>query len=1050
LLLLVLGSLTLEAQSGKTVSGKITFSTGGEPVPGANITVQGSHAGTISDINGNYSIMVNEGDVLVISFVGYLNEHVVIGNTDTYNISLREDITQLDEVIKIGYGTMKRSDLTGAVVSISNEEIQRTVSTSFDQALQGRAAGVSVTQNSGQPGGSVSVRIRGINSLNANNEPLYVIDGVPIEGHSGNNSTNILSQISPADIVSMEVLKDASATAIYGSRAANGVILITTQRGKSGETRIGYDGFYAIQQLPYYIETMTLSEYAEYQNQRAELIGFGAREEFADPSVLGEGTNWQKEMFTNAPMQSHQVSLSGGDEQTTFSLSGGYLNQDGIAIGSNFERFTLRFTLDNQTRRWLKMGTSVYASRTKQRITVQDNNLIQQTLRQTPDVPLKNPDGSWGGPSENIYGTYSTNVVAEALMRENDKKGAQVIANLYAEIEFAKGLTFRSEFGGTVGYTTEYYYQPAFSFGFYENTINESRRSTGNSIYWLAKNYITYNKIFLTRHTLTVMAGQEAQENAWEGISGSRNNFLTNNVHELNAGDANTAKNSGHKGSSSLSSLFGRINYDYDDRYLLTATIRRDGSSKFGENNRFGLFPSFSLAWRLNNEAFFKNVSIVSNLKLRGGWGLVGNQNIPDYAYGAAMTSHTTIWGVGLLPSNMPNPDVQWESTAAINLGMDLSLFRNRIEFIADAYVKNTDNLLMQKPLPSYAGTAGQGAISSPWVNIGAIENKGLEFTLNTVNIDNRSFYWRSGLVFSTNRNRVTRLYTENSIVDKTVGTTIITRTIVDQPVGQFYGYDIIGMFEKEEDFYTTDESGNRVLVALPQDGQEIAPNGIWVGDFRFRDVNEDGVITEADRTFIGSPHPKFELGFNNNFSYMNLDLAFNITGVFGNKIYNWTRSEFESPMSNLGLFSSVSEYARIGVYDENLTGTDPGTGDELGAYQILSNVYITNPGTDIPRVTVYDANSNNRVSDRYIEDGSYIRLKNVIVGYTLPAKWVNKISIEQVRLYMNIQNLYTFSKYKGYDPEVGSLNQDMLLTGIDQYRYPSQRLFTFGVNVDF
>lgn len=1041
----------LQAQQGsRTITGKVVFESNQEAVPGANVVIKGSTRGTITDLNGNFTIAANTGDVLVITFLGYQDEEITVGDANNYNVRLTEDITQLDAVVKIGYGTMKRSDLTGSVVSVTGEDINKSVSSSFDQALQGRAAGVIVTQNSGQPGGSVSVRIRGINTLNDDNEPLYVIDGVAMSGHTGNSSTNILSLINPSDIVSIDVLKDASATAIYGSRAANGVIMITTKRGESGQMKVGYAGYYAIQQLPYYVETMNLQEYAIYQNARADLLGFGSREEFADPSVLGEGTNWQKEMFRNAPMQSHQVTLSGGSEQMTYSLSGGYMDQEGIAIGSGFKRFTLKASLDIQTREWLKIGADIYASRSNQRITVEDNDLIYQTLRQTPDVPLRNADGSWGGPAENIYGTYSTNVVAEALMRENDRKRSQLISNLRADIKLAKGLNFHTDFGTTVGYENSYYYQPAFKFGYYENTINESSRSSNNSYYWSINNYLTYSKTFLKDHNLTVMIAQEALEPSWEGISGSRNNYLTDNVHELNAGDATTAKNGAYKGSSSMLSYFGRINYAYSQKYLLTATLRADGSSKFGENNRWGYFPSFALGWKISEENFMKNIASISNMKLRAGWGLVGNQNIPNYAYGAAMASHTTIWGPGILPSNIPNANVQWESTQSTNLGLDLSMFRNRIELIVDAYLKLTDNLLMQTTLPYYAGTHGSGSISAPWANVGAMENKGLEFTLNTVNIDRGGFYWRSGIVFSMNRNKVTKLYTEDGVINRTLDGSIITRTVVGEPAGQLFGYEIESMFITEEDFYTLDENGNRILVPLPQDGQDIEPNGIWVGDFRFRDINEDGVITEEDRTFIGNPHPKFQIGFNNSLNYKNFDFTFNIIGVYGNKIYNWTRSQFENPMSNLGLYSSVSDFAQIGVYDENLTAVDPESGETLRADQIISNVYVINEGTSIPRVAIYDANNNNRISTRFVEDGSYLRLKNLMLGYTLPQKYSKLIKIERLRIYVNAQNLFTLSKYTGYDPEVGSIGQDMLLTGIDRYRYPTQRLFNFGMNLDF
>jgi TonB-linked SusC/RagA family outer membrane protein len=1049
----------------RIITGKVIFADDNQPVPGANIVIKGTTNGTVTNANGEFSIDVKQGDVLVISFLGYNTVEVAADNKTQIDVSLTEEITKLDEVVVIGYGQMKRSDLTGSVVSVTSEEISKTVSTTFEQVLQGKAAGVEVTQNTGQPGGSVSVRIRGVNSLSGNNEPLYVIDGVPIEGYTGditynNNIGNVLSTINPSDIVDMQVLKDASATAIYGSRAANGVILITTRQGETGKSKISYDGFYAVQQLPTYIETMNLREFAEYRMDKDEIVGHGARDEFVDPSILGEGTNWQKEMYRNAPMQSHQIAVTGGTEKTTFAISGGYLNQDGIAIGSNFERYTMKLRVDNQPRKWLKFGANILGSRSKQIITVEERNLINTTLEQTPDVPIKNPDGTWGGPDENIYGEYVSNVVAEALLRENERKNSQLIAGGYADITILKGLVFKSELSGNISYNSKYYFEPTYTFGQIENVTNSSERGVTTGLYWNLNNYLTYNGQFGSNHNYSLMLGHESSESNWEGLSGKRIDFYTNAIHELDAGDFETAENSGYKGSSSLESYFGRLNYSLADKYLFTATLRTDGSSKFGPNKRWGYFPSFAIAWKIHNESFMQNISQVNSLKLRIGWGMVGNQDITDYAYGSPLGNRVTVWGTGVLPQRIANPNVQWESTQSSNIGVDLYMFGNRIEFIADAYLKQTDNLLMPMQLPTYAGTVGgdyTGAIEPPVVNVGAIENKGFEFTLNTVNVSSGGFTWTTGLVFSLNRNEVKEMTTDSTIIDRLNGTTIITRTRVGEPVGLFYGYIIDGMYNNADDFYMKDESGNyvlndegnRVLVALPVDAQEVDPTQVWVGDYIFRDVNGDTVITEADRTYIGNPNPKFTFGFNTGITYKNFDLSVYLNGVYGNKLYNWTRSRFEDPMSNRGVLKSVKDFARIGVYDPELT-TDPETGETKDPDEIISNVYVINEGTDISRLTNYDANNNNRVSDRYIEDGSYIRIKNIVLGYTLPDKIVNKLKIERLRLYMNIQNLYTFTKYKGYDPEVGSVDQDMLKTGIDDGRYPSQRIYTFGVNVNF
>ncbi len=1051
----------------RQITGTVMASDDNSPIPGANVVIKGSQTGTVTDMNGKFVLSATDDDVLVFSFIGYTLQEIKVGRQTLLNVRLNTEVTKLDEVVVVGYGTMKRSDLTSAVVSITADEIKQTVGSSFDQALQGRAAGVFVTQNTGAPGGGVSVRIRGIHTLQGNNEPLYVIDGVQVEGHTGdityNNSIgNILSTINPADIVDMQILKDASATAIYGSRAANGVIIITTRKGKAGESKISYEGSYGVQQLPYYIPTMNLREFAEYRNSKQEVLGHGSRPEWQDPSILGEGTDWQQELFRNAAMQSHLISVYGGSEKTTFAISGGYYDQDGIATGSNFKRFNVKLSVENTTRDWLKIGTNILANQSKQVITVEDQGVISTALEQTPDVLVKNPDGSWAGPESNIYGTYVTNPIAIALLKENERKNSQVLANAYLDITFFKDLVLRNEVAANISYSNSYSFTPTYEFGDYvTNVIASSSRGVNNGLYWSFYTSLRYNHRFFDKHDLSVMVLHEASESRWEGISGSRTNFFTNAIHELDAGDSETAKNSGFKGSSAQESYLGRLNYAFADKYLLQATVRADGSSKFGPYKRWGVFPSFSLAWKIGDEAFLDNIEQINNLKLRFSWGLMGNSNSPDYAYGSPLGNRSTVWGTGVLPQRLSNPDIQWEATRETNIGLDLYMFNNRIEFIAEAYKKYTDNLLLELPLPAYAGGEGgdyTGAIDPPYVNIGAMENKGIEFTLNTVNIERGGFQWQTGLVFTLNRNKVLELTTDNAVVDGTMGTSLITRTQVDKPVGLFYGYVVEGMFNSEEDFYRKDASGNfvlddfgnKVLVALPVDASSVSVSRVWVGDYKFKDINQDSVIDENDRAFIGDPNPDFSFGINSRLSYKNFDLSVNLTGTYGNKIYNWTRMRFEDPNTNLGVFRSVKDYARIGVYDPNMTAVDPATGETIPANQIAGNVYIINEGTDIPRLTNYSANANNRISDRFVEDGSYVRIRNLVLGYMIPAKISGKVKMESVRLYVNIQNLYTFSKYRGYDPEVGSIHQNMLLSGIDNGRYPSQRIYSFGINVNF
>ena len=1022
----------------RTVTGVVTSGTDGEALIGVSVQVkERPQVGTITDFEGRYSLQARSNETIVFSYIGFKSQEVKASKT-VVNVELEEDSEILDEVVVVGYGTMKRSDLTGSVVSVGEDEIKQSIVTSLDQALQSKAAGVSVTQNSGTPGGGISVSIRGINSLNGN-EPLYVIDGVAISGNNDSNSS-VLSSINPSDVVSMEILKDASATAIYGSRASNGVVLITTKQGQAGKTRITYEGYYGLQQLPKKLGVMNLREYAEYQNLRAEVIGFGERPEFADPSLLGEGTDWQGEIFQNASMHNHQLNISGGNDNVKYSVSAGYLQQEGIAIGSDFERFSARVNMDNKITKWLSTGLRASVAQTTQNNTIDSGNIIRTAIEQLPDTPARNPDGSWGAQAENMYGTYFSNPVAEALMRENYNRGLQMYVDFFADVTLWKGLVFRAEYAGNYYYSNTYQYTPSYDYGHYVQSSTGSR-GANNGSNWTLKTYLTYNGTF-GKHNISAMAGHEAQENRYETLYASRDNYLFNTIHELNMGDSSTAKNSSGRGSSAIESYYGRLNYGYDDRYLATFTVRGDGSSSFGPANRWGVFPSMALAWKINNEKFLKGVKWLNNLKLRLGWGLVGNQSASSYAYGVTMASAASIWGTGFYAGNYPNDKLKWEETKAWNAGIDLNLFDNRVEFIFDTYLKNTDNLLMQASLPSYV----TGIINSPWVNAGAMENKGAEFTLNTVNISKKDFTWRTGITISFNKNKITKLYTETAGLSGTIdGAQTLTYSTVGQPVGQYYGYKVIGMFKEESDFYQRDadgnflldKNGNRLPVALPEN-QHIAKDEVWVGDYIFEDLNGDGVIDEQDRTYLGNPEPKFSYGFNNTFTYKGFDMNIFINGVYGNKLVNLFRQDFTNPMRNSNLLKEATGIAHVELID-------PAQPEEIW------NVRVSNPeSATVQRLNTADGNDNNRMSSRFVEDGSYLRIKNISLGYTFPQKWTRKWHIENLRVYMNIQNAFTFTKYKGYDPEVGAYNYNVLLRGVDYARYPSQRIYTVGLNLSF
>lgn len=1037
MLCLLLPAISLQAMAASkiSVSGTVTSQIEDEPLAGASVRIKGTSLGVTTDVDGKYEILAEKGQVLQFSYIGYKSKEVTI-DRNVINVALDEDRTLLDDVVVVGYGTMKRSDITGSVVSVDADEIKKTVVTSVDQALQGRAAGVQVTQNSGSPGGGISVAIRGVNSLNGN-EPLYVIDGVAVDGKSSDGKTSALSMVNPSDIMSIEVLKDASATAIYGSRASNGVVLITTRHGQAGKTRVTYEGYYALQQIPKRLKTMNLRQYAQLYNERVEVLGWGEREEFADPSVLGDGTDWQKEIFGNAGMWNHQVSVSGGTESTQFLVSGSYTDQKGIAVGSGFERFTARINVDTKITKWLQIGAQSSLSHTKRNNTIDDNGVILTALRQLPEVPARNPDGSWGYQENNQLGIYYTNPLADALTRTNYNKGLQAMVNAYANVTLLPGLTARVEYGGTFDYGNWYFFQPEMTIGQFTQNSNSQRQSS-NSRYTSFKQYITYMRDF-GKHGINIMAGHESQESKWEDLSASRQGYLFNNVTSINVGDLKTASNGSGSGCFAIESYYGRLNYNFDNRYLFTATLRADGSSAFGPDNRWGWFPSVALAWRMKNESFLKKVDWISDAKLRLGWGLVGNQNAGNYAYGSTMTTWATAWGSGFAPGNFANSKLKWEETHSYNIGLDLAMFNNRVEFIFDAYLKNTDNLLMQAALPAYIS----GVIASPWVNTGEMRNKGFEFTLNTVNISNRDLTWTSGLTFSLNRNKVLKLYTESTGIQGKIGNDVFTYTTVGNPVAQFYGYKVIGMFEKESDFYKKDAngdfildaSGNRQFVAIPENKEIKYGTGVWYGDYIYEDLNEDGVIDEKDRTYIGNPEPKFSFGFNNTITWKGFDFNLFLTGSVGNDGYNYLLQEQSDPANRWSTLASVCDFTKVGLIDPDGERT-------------LDNMYVTNPGASTYRIDQAASNQNSRTSNVYVEDASYLRIKNLSLGYTLPASFTRKFSVESLRVYCNIQNLYTFTKYKGYDPEIGAYNQQVLLRGIDYARYPSQRMFTFGLNL--
>lgn len=669
-----------------------------------------------------------------------------------------------------------------------------------------------------------------------------------------------------------------------------------------------------------------------------------------------------------------------------------------------------------------------------------DNNTIISALIQQPTVAVTAPDGSFDGPDD-VW--MPDNPVGLASIITNKNKKLNFRFNAFLEATLYNGLTLRTELSGDYNLNKYYFYEPDYKFGIKTQDQRTSRWTKTDTKYWSWRNILTYNNTFARKHNVNIMLGQEMSKSYWENQVGATTGFLSNSTPDLSAGDISKSTSTGSRNNNSIASFFGRAFYSFDERYLLTATIRRDGSSKFAKGHKWGWFPAVALAWRISQESFLRDVETINSLKLRAGWGKTGNQNVTDYAYMALLANKTTPWGVGVLTGNTANPDLTWETTSSYNIGIDLGLLQNRIEFIADVYYKKTDNLLLQLPLPSFLGSAGQGAANNPWGNVGSIENKGIELTLNTTNIVTRDFQWTSNVVFSLNRNKVKSLDTASSSIEKSYQPSstnyIVTKTVVGEPIGQFWGYKVIGRFDKPEDFYYHDAAGNLTQVAIPS-GNTISQSSTWIGDYIYEDINGDGVIDSSDCTFIGNPEPKFTWGFGNTFTWKGIDLNIFFSGSYGNDALNLTRMRIEDPRQNSNILRSSLNYAKVDVIDPSLPADD------------YRNLHVTNPGaTTMPALQRTDANANySRVSDLLVEDASYIRLQNISIGYTFPRNWMRKIYLQNLRVYFSAQNVHTWTKYKGLDPEVGAMYGDALMTGVDYGRYPSPRIYTFGLNVSF
>ena len=1046
-------SIPLVAQSG-SVHGVVTSSSDGMPLPGVVVTVQRDNTlYSITDLDGNYTLSgVRSGDVLEFTMMGFTTQNVTLADETEINVILAEEATLLEETIVIGYGTVKKKDLTGSVASVNSNKLRETISTSVDQMLQGKVAGVQITANSGAPGAATSIRVRGAGSINNTNEPLYIVDGIPFSGagntiggfdwaggSNGQNVVNPLSTISPADIVSIDILKDASATAIYGANGANGVIIITTKRGNAGRVNITYDGYVTAQAITNKLPMMNLREYAEYQIDLCNELGQTVSEMYKDPSLLGAGTDWQDAIFRTAFMHSHSVSVTGGTEKVKVAASGGYTDQDGVIIGSGFTRFNARLNVDATILPWISAGASLAFTHTDEVITNNDgtDGVVLQALTMQPSVPVYDFDGNWAGP-ETVYGASQYNPVWLAEMKSNDYKRNRSMGNFYLSLDPLKGLNIRTEYGFDYSDNNNVCFVPTYSFGTLSSDTNQIMQRDDHSMYWIWKVYANYNRTFKEKHNFGAMLGFEVSSSEWSGHQIIKQNLSSDEVHVVTT-DGEFVSNSGWKDGSKMASAFGRVNYNYDERYYITATLRADASSKFGPNHKWGYFPSTALAWRISNEKFFEGARDVMNeLKLRAGYGMVGNSSINSFLYSAKMTAMNTWEGTGYYMANIANPDLKWEASEQYNVGLDLSFLKGRIALTVDAYLKQSKDLLLQMSVPSYlGGSTTYQDIATPMVNMGKTSNRGIDINLTTQNIVKPKFNWSSNVVFSLNRNMVEALNSDSQTLSGNIdwwsGFQTATKIMVGQPIGVFYGYRVDKLFESEAEILDSP-----VQVADPANPRVNLVNkttGVYPGDIKFVDLNDDGVIDEQDQEVIGNPNPDFTFGFTNNFMIGNWDISLALTGSVGGDVLNFARFRTES-MNSIwdNQTSAVLNRAKIGA-DGTLI---PGTGH--------SSKY----GYIVPRAATNDPNQNNRMSTRWIEDGSYLRIQNLSVAYRLPGKVLEKTKIATLRIYLNAQNLYTFTKYSGYDPEIGAYNQSSLLQNIDRGRYPTPMAVTLGVNIGF
>lgn len=1041
----------------RTITGVVTDENS-QPLVGVSVSIQGAKGSRAVTGNlGKFTIIVPaKTKALDFSYVGRQTVTIVLGNDDFIKVTLNPVSTILNDVVVIGYGTQKRGDVNGSIASVSSKDIANLPQPSVDQMLQGKAAGVTITTNSGQPGASVSVRVRGITSFSGS-EPLYVVDGVAIDGNapsqlSSNDKAlgglspstqeqtpSVLASINPNDIESIDILKDASATAIYGSRGANGVIIITTKKGKSGDGKINYDGYYGNQEQGKFLKMMNLPQYAQFENTLAKYFGLTPRIEFADPSKLGPGTDWQDAIFRRAGQMSHTLSFSGNNAKSDYYVSGSYFQQKGTVLGSDFNRYAFHATINSQVKEWFKVGTSVTANQNKADLGLGNSyGIIYDALLQAPDAAVYNADGSFSGPqvvNGTVYGYPNPVQLATSITNYLIRSNLQ--GRVYGDIKFFKDLALHSEIDGNFDWGQAKIFKPTYSYGAtgstpaFTNTQAVLVEQNNFDTYWNWLEQLNYDHTF-GKHSVQVLVGREVWQSNYDGIYASTKGFTAGNtIQTLNLGTQSTNTLDEPKGSQSMESYIARLIYTYDNKYSITAIDRRDRSSNFAQGHQVGYFPGVAVSWKLSQEPFMDKIDkVISNLKVRLGYGTTGNASIGQYKYGSAITPVVTGIGTGFSFANFSNPNLTWETAIQSNAGIDFSLLHSRIDASFDIYKKTSKNFLMQQSLPSFlgGGTAeysNAGVVQPPWVNAGKLENTGFEFSITSRNILKKDFSWTTNIIFTHYTNKVISLNgfpAINGIISTGFGPTIYaTKTQVGGPIGEFYGYKTLGIIKTTQQLtYLTQHPQNVIGQTEQISSDRSLSNTIYLGDILYDGNNGDG---SANKQYaLGNPNPDFTYSITNNFTYKDFDLSIFLTGSQGGKVLN-----------------AVS-FQTMGMY-----------GLYMNQRADVANFWtVSNPNSNIPAPRASWGNNNTVMSDRFLENASFLRIQNVRIGYNLPAEWAKKIKMSHLKVYLSGQNLYVFTKYSGLDPEVGSLNQNPVLQNIDYGRYPSPRVITFGLNAEF